>query len=362
VVLDGYAGSWFIVDSSRRLRWSTTAKDEERLVAMDKEHSEQTDSEERASKEVSSEGEASGVPRWLVVTVALALTIVAIVIVYGYLARPKPEWIGVANKNVWDWLALLVVPAALAMGVYWLNTRQAARQQREADRRQASEEATQEAQEQHARALEDQRGQDAALQAYLDQMSQLLTDEKRPLRRAQPSDDLSIVARARTLTVLPRLDGARKASVVQFLYESGLIYRDRAVLDLSGADLREARLFPADLFKADLSGAYLNRADLSGTDLRGANLYSAYLSDSHYSKPHVIETNMSVVHMGAREANLSDADLRWANLSGVRGWTEGQLSSAVSLEGATMPNVQKYEDWLKDREGRGEDGENNGPS
>ena len=31
-----------------------------------------------------------------------------------------------------------------------------------------------------------------------------------------------------------------------------------------------------------------------------------------------------------------------------------------SLEDATMPNGQKYEDWLKDRDGRGEDGENGG--
>ena len=32
---------------------------------------------------------------------------------------------------------------------------------------------------------------------------------------------------------------------------------------------------------------------------------------------------------------------------------------AASLEGAIMPNGQKYEDWLKSK-GRGEDGENSG--
>jgi len=192
-------------------------------VAVDEEHSAQADSEERASKEASDEEQSSGVPRRLVVTAALALTIVAIVIVYGYLASPKPDWIGVANKNVWDWLDLLVVPAALAVGVYWLNTRQAARQRQAEDQRQAREDAAQEAQVQHTLEVEDQRAQDAALQAYLDQMSHLLTDAERPLRRAQPSDDLSIVARARTLTVLSRLDGQRKARVVRFLYESGVM-------------------------------------------------------------------------------------------------------------------------------------------
>jgi hypothetical protein len=51
------------------------------------------------------------------------------------------------------------------------------------------------------------------------------------------------------------------------------------------------------------------------------------------------------------------------------GLTEKQLSSAESLEGATVPDEQilrgektpngpTFEDWLKDKEGRKEDGEN----
>jgi hypothetical protein len=42
--------------------------------------------------------------------------------------------------------------------------------------------------------------------------------------------------------------------------------------------------------------------------------------------------------------------------------TEQELErQAKSLEGATMPNGQKYEEWLKDKEGSGEDAENSGP-
>jgi hypothetical protein len=78
--------------------------------------------------------------------------------------------------------------------------------------------------------VESQRAQDAALQAYLDQMSQLLTDEDRPLHRSQQGDSLSTVARARTLTVLTRLNGERKGSVVRFLYESGVIYQEHPFL------------------------------------------------------------------------------------------------------------------------------------
>ncbi len=51
-----------------------------------------------------------------------------------------------------------------------------------------------------------------------------------------------------------------------------------------------------------------------------------------------------------------------ANLSGLTGKTAEQLDEqAGSLEGAIMPNGQKYEGWLKSK-GRGEDGKNSGTS
>jgi hypothetical protein len=37
---------------------------------------------------------------------------------------------------------------------------------------------------------------------------------------------------------------------------------------------------------------------------------------------------------------------------------EEHLSAAESLEGATMPNGQKYEDWLKDKKAQGKDEKN----
>ena len=53
----------------------------------------------------------------------------------------------------------------------------------------------------------------------------------------------------------------------------------------------------------------------------------------------------------------SGAYLRGANLKFARVVADDQLSEASSLEGATMPNGQKYEDWLKSK-GSGENGEN----
>ena len=97
-------------------------------------------------------------------------------------------------------------------------------------------------------------------------------------------------------------------------------------------DLRWAHLSAADLREADLSGADLTNATLLGANLRGADLTSTDLTNT----------------------DLTNADLTDAQV------TEEQLEAAKSLEGATMPNGQKYEDWLKSKD-RGDEGENNGP-
>ena len=213
-----------------------------------------------------------------------------------------PERFGFYRKQLWDYLDVFLVPAAVAGAAAWLAW--------ELHKRQRKDE---KAQEETALKVENQRAQDEALEAYLDEISRLLTDEKRPLSRARQGDILSTVARARTLIALTRLDRKRKRSVLQFLYESDLLKKGEVVVDLKGANLREADLGLADLSAANLHRADLHRADLSEADLSGANLLSANL----------------------READLSEADL-----------------SGADLTNATMTNGQKYEDWLKDRKGR----------
>jgi hypothetical protein len=249
-------------------------RDRERRVAAETEHPPNNEQEERRKPRV--------VPRWVVIGALVIFAGVVIVLVYGYLARPG--WIGVSNKTFWDYLELLIVPAALAIGVYLLNRAQESERQAqeahreqereaEAEQREREREATEGARRERERlareseiqyklTVDNKRAQDAALQAYLDQMSHLLTDAERPLHRAQPGDTLSIVARARTLTVLPRLDYERNARVLQFLYESRMIAKERPVLDLRGADFSAAAL----------RGAYLRGADLRETNLRETNL------------------------------------------------------------------------------------------
>jgi len=68
----------------------------------------------------------------------------------------------------------------------------------------------------HTRDLEAQRAHEAALQKYFEQVGKLLIEQ--PLLSATPEDNLSIIVRAQTLSVLEGLDSERKRILLQFLY------------------------------------------------------------------------------------------------------------------------------------------------
>jgi uncharacterized protein YjbI with pentapeptide repeats len=293
---------------------------------------------------------------WLMGITLLAL--VGGLIIYSYADWPGSRYFGIADKKFWNYLELLIVPAALAIGVYLLNRAQSERE-REAQAAQRGREL----------AVANQRAQDEALQAYLDQMSKLLLDKDQPLLESKTDSAETFLAKARTLTVLTRLNGKRKRSVVDFLFEARLIDKNSNGLGkwpLKEADLRKAHLGEAHLVNTNLSHARLReadleRADLRGADLHGAKLSKAVLSGAQLGPPEEGEPNSTPADLSGADlsdADLSDADFSDADLSGAKGVTEKQLELAQSLKNATMPNGQKYEDWLNSR---GEDGENSGP-
>ena len=185
-----------------------------------------------------------------------------------------------------------------------------------------------------------QRAQQNALPAYLDQMVRLLNDKDRPLRHSRGGEEVSILAKGRTHTVLPRLDGESKARVLQFLYETGLIIKDRSVVDLLGADLRAANLRGANLRGADLRGADLSRANMEGADLSGADFRGANLREANLHWADLISANLSEAYVGSTELSL--ADLSGADLRNVKELSVGQLDQTYSLEGATMPDGTKH--------------------
>jgi hypothetical protein len=105
-------------------------------------------------------------------------------------------------------------------------------------------------------------------------------------------------------------------------------------------------LSDADLTRADLDTADLSGANLSNADLEDASVFNADLGKADLSNADLTDAILST-------ANLNGADLFYANLSNTdlgnaEGVTNEQLEEeqTMTLEGATMPNGQKYEDWV----------------
>lgn len=90
---------------------------------------------------------------------------------------------------------------------------------------------------------------------------------------------------------------------------------------LQGADLLSAKLLNIDFHQADLSGSDLSNADLTKSKLNRANLKGANFS----------------------KTRLDNVDMFKANLEDARNLTEGQLSKAKRLFGATMPSGDIYD-------------------
>jgi uncharacterized protein YjbI with pentapeptide repeats len=248
-------------------------------------------------------------------------------------------WTGFPAKTEWDWLNLLgvlAIPVVVGLGAAWYTVQQG----RVSDRENTDNQ------------------RETALQAYIDKMSELLLVNN--LRQSAEDDEVRNIARVRTLTVLRGLDPKRKVSVLQFLYESRLMHKDKFIIDLRGANLSRADLFRAnlnraellkvDLHEANLGEAYLDHINLSGADLTKANLSRADLSGACMSGAWLSGANLnSACLSGAdlsgvdlKSADLSGADLNRAILRGAKGTTDDQLGKAKSLEGATMPDGSKH--------------------
>ena len=132
------------------------------------------------------------------------------------------------SKSLWDWLQLLgvlAIPAAVGLGTAWYTAQQGKVSDREN--------------------MDNQR--EAALQAYIDKMSELLlanhlresTENSKVQQRVwvpwvrtttaptqldarQKREQLQKIARVRTITVLTQLDATRVGYVFAFLREAGL--------------------------------------------------------------------------------------------------------------------------------------------
>ena len=150
---------------------------------------------------------------------------------------------------------------------------------------------------------------ESEFQLYYDKMNDLLL--KHNLLKSAEHDEVRNMARIRTRTILPRLDGVRKGHVLRFLYEAGLINQP-PIIDLQGADFSNV-VVDADLRGAVLAGADLSHAHLGSANLEGADLSDTNLKEAHLQAARLTEVNL--MHATLADTNLEEARLERANLS-----------------------------------------------
>ncbi len=297
----------------------------------------------------------------ITLSVAVLTVVVLLVAISGATGRQWPSWTGLAGKTLWDAAQLIIVPISLALIAYLLSNtqrqedREIARAQREQDLKIADERRSSDSQ------IALNRERENALQAYLSAMTSLLLDHN------MSDEKVAVIAQARTLSLLPRLDGDQKATVLRFLAGSKLISASDPLLSLNSADfsgmqgvavsltgisLRGANLHgcklphssirDSDLQFADLSDVDLTSCDLFGTDLRGANLSGADLSDSVLVKsnfssgiPARASVNLNLARNNARTAEqgwlqtLAGARFKSARYDFSTSWPKGFDATAA---------------------------------
>ncbi len=275
----------------------------------------------------------------------IGLLSLIVLIIVGYIYNWA--WVGIGpnapsfqhGKTLWDWLQLLIIPAVLAIGGYVFNLTVSRNERQAAANRDKTEREAATKRDQTEVDIAADNQQEAALQSYIDKMSELLLDKK--LRESADGEEVRNIARVRTLTVLPRLDEYRKQSVLQFLYESGLIHKDKPIIVLDGADLSDANLWEANLSDANLSRAFLFRANLNEANLGRANLSRAGLLFANLSRANLIGANLSGTD--ATDANLSGAYLGGADLfeADLRGTDLSGADLSVSLQSKLMGKLSE---------------------
>ncbi|MEX0267638.1 pentapeptide repeat-containing protein [Leptolyngbyaceae cyanobacterium UHCC 1019] len=227
----------------------------------------------------------------------------------------KWSW-GFKDKTGFDFLQLFLFPLLLAIGGYFFQYFQ--------------------------QGIADERYREEALQSYYKDMRELMLEKK--LNVATSRDQVRSIARARTLSVLRRLDTQRRGLLTLFLKESDLIVlktddkrnliKDKdgklidqiGIISMSGAnlasadlrdmDLRQVSFWYARLMNSQLQGADLRKANLGKANLEGANLNGANLEGAHLDGANLKGANLDSANLEG--AHLDGADLSQASMRGIK--------------------------------------------
>jgi uncharacterized protein YjbI with pentapeptide repeats len=243
----------------------------------------------------------------IVATAALLAIVILVIVIPSASGREWPPWTGLGGKTIWDLAQLVIVPLSLALIAYMfsnkqrLEDREIARAQREQDLRISDE------RRRHDSEIALNREREDALQAYLTAMTGLLLD------RDINDQKVALIAQARTLTLLPRLDGNRKATVLRFLAGARLIAVEKPVVALNGADFSGMQAGPLSLWDVSLNGANLSDCKLAHSSIRNSDLRWALLVDTDLSDADLFGSDFGCASLGG--ADFSRAILLKADFS-----------------------------------------------
>jgi uncharacterized protein YjbI with pentapeptide repeats len=282
------------------------------------------------------------------------------------------KWTGFGNKTLWEILQLIGLPAVLAAVGLFINY----------------------SLEQSQKKIENDRYQQAALENYFQQMTNILVDKKlgalyhvhldnqlpnyqdsfsqlihqlntikevdpalkesitkdlKELRESQ-MEELEAIARAQTLTTLNllRLDTTRRDLLINFLRETTLAAKDPTCAQQDNKTTEQVEkcrkqeqeanlLIGINLHSLDLPNINLQLFILKLADLGDANLSKAFLSEADLSGSNLSGSNLSEAYMN--KTDLRGANLRNANLTKASLIQANLGSQDTDLTNANLTNA-----------------------
>lgn len=289
--------------------------------------------------------------------IILILSIVLVVIIGQTAINNR---LGFEDKELWNWMELLVVPVIVAFVVWILD-----RREHMSDRIAAKERVDHEQNITNQRAKTDRninndRLNQQTLELCLEYISgHLLNAHTSPVSHSVKT----AIIRARVLEAIDSLsfDYKRRDQILRFLQEMRLLDLSTSVseplfrgkvnlsnLKLRKADLRGVDFSGADLTSANLCGARLSKARFEGVTLVMARLICTSLNEAVLIRADLKNACLvkaTLTNCALQHAELNDANLKHAKLNGAH-FIGAHLDNA-NLQHADLSDADLTEAVLK---------------
>ena len=185
-----------------------------------------------------------------------------------------------------------------------------------------------EKQQVHERNIAQQQVEDSLLVAYMNDIAYLLHENNGTLTGNLL---VSVIARAKTLAAIRRLDASRNSHLIRFLYEAKQLTNGNNPLDLSGAELNgihfdSVSIFHGTLRDLSLVGAFLRNSSFRRTDLSNSNFSGSDLTDAHFSDSKLDDADLSNATLVRANFNQTFLTRSRFDFSSTRRATFGQAT------------------------------------